>query len=86
MKVVLLLAVLPTPMVVLLLHRLVVLLRLLQVEHLHLTAVGKARGPLVSPGEVSGSTRPRLQTIGPRLQSDRPRERRHHDLDVVDGI
>ena len=48
MKVVLLLAVLPIPMVVLLLHRLVDLLRHLRDEDLELTAIGKARRPLFS--------------------------------------
>ena len=56
MSVVLLLAVLPIPMVLLLvvmfLHRLVVLLLLLMAEHM--TADGKARGPLFSPGERWG--------------------------------
>ena len=75
MKVVLLLAILPIPMVVLLLHRLVVLLPLL-LTHV-VTAVGMARGPPVSPGEISGSPRPRLQITRPRLQSFRPRERRY---------
>ena len=58
MSVVLLLAVLPIPMVlllvVILLHRPVVLLLVLLPEHLQLTADGKARGPLFSPGERWG--------------------------------
>ena len=54
MSVVLLLAVLPIPMVILLHRLVVVLLLVLLPEHLQLTADGKARGPLFSPGERWG--------------------------------
>ena len=70
-------------MSVVLLHRQVDLLVLLQDMDLEL-AVGKARRPLFSLDPSKGSPHLRLQSRGPRLHSFRPREHRHHDLDVVD--
>ena len=84
MSVVLLLGVL-LPMAVLLRHRHLDLLVLLQDMDLEL-AVGKARGLLFSLEEISDSPRALLQTRRPRLERFRPRERCHHALDVVDVL